>query len=312
MKTALLAYLLLFVTLTYGQCPPGNVTFNSQADVNQFITTYPNCSTISGDLLITGPVTNLSALDYLISVEGDIIITNTQINTVSNFSSLALVLNTIEISENNMLTEIIGFNALIDLGTIFKIENNQNLVTINGFNNATDVFGDFWINNNASLQTMDGFSSLTTVHSFFGINDCPLLVSIPSFNNINYVSWAIQFFNTGLTDLSGFDNLSSIGGIDPTSGFNISNNENLVTVSGFNCLETITFDLLIQENPLLETISGLASLNSVGQFFTIRNNATLESLNGLQNLTSVSSAGYEGTVVLDIHNNPQLSDCNAL
>ena len=311
MKTTLLAFL-LFTTLLYGQCPIGDVTFNSQADVNNFVENYPNCDTISGHLFITGTVNNLSALDYLLNIEGDLIIRDTQLTTVSNFNSLIEVLNTIEISDNTMLTEVVGFNELIHLSMLFLIQNNPNLVTINGFNNATAVFGDFSLNANTSLQTVIGFSSLTTVGSFLGINDSPSLISIPSFNNLNFIGWSVQFFNTGLTDISGFDNLTSIGDIDPTSGFVIGSNQNLVSISGFNCLESIEFDLLIQDNPLLETISGLCSLESVGQFFTIRNNASLTSLNGLQSLTSVSRTGYETSVVLEIHDNPQLSDCDPL
>ncbi|WP_396601041.1 T9SS type B sorting domain-containing protein [Algibacter sp. R77976] len=311
MKTILLAFL-VFTTLTYGQCPEGDVTFNSQVDVNNFIESYPNCDNISGNLLITGSVTNLSSLDYITSIEGDFIIRDTQLTTISNFNTLKEVLTIIDISENAVLTEIQGFNSLIDLGFLFKIENNPNLVTVNGFNNATDVFGDLWINGNSALQTINGYNKLVTVREFFGINDSPLLTSIPSFNNLNYVGWGIQFYNTGLTDIPDFDNLTSIGGIDPTSGFNVSNNQNLVSISGFNCLENIVFDFLIQENPKLENIMGLSSLVNVGQFFTIRNNVSLTTLNGLQNLSSVSTTGYENTVVLNIHDNPQLTDCDPL
>ena len=311
MKITLIACL-LFTTLLYGQCPVGDVVINSQLDVDQFVSDYPNCDTINGDLLISGPVTNLSTLDYLQSIEGEFIIQNTQLTTISNFDSLIGVLNRIQFSDNALLTEIVGFNALIDLGSLFSIENNPNLVTINGFNNATDVFGDFWINNNASLETINGFGRLATVRDFLAINDSPLLVSIPSFNNLIYVGWSIQFHNTGLTDIPGFENLNAIGGIDPTSGFVISNNLNLVTISGFNCLESVAYDFFILDNPLLENIMGLSSLESVGQFFTIRNNASLATLNGLQDLTSVSTTGYETTVVFEIHDNPQLSDCDPL
>ena len=311
MKITLIACL-LSTTLLYGQCPVGDVVINSQLDVDQFVSDYPNCDTINGDLLISGPVTNLSTLDYLQSIEGEFIIQNTQLTIISNFDSLIGVLNRIQFSDNALLTEIVGFNALIDLGSLFSIENNPNLVTINGFNNATDVFGDFWINNNASLETINGFGRLATVRDFLAINDSPLLVSIPSFNNLIYVGWSIQFHNTGLTDIPGFENLSAIGGIDPTSGFVISNNLNLVTISGFNCLESVAYDFFILDNPLLENIMGLSSLESVGQFFTIRNNASLATLNGLQDLTSVSTTGYETTVVFEIHDNPQLSDCDPL
>ncbi|WP_299099909.1 T9SS type B sorting domain-containing protein [uncultured Winogradskyella sp.] len=299
-------------TFAYGQCPSSDVTLNSQAAVTDFITNYPNCDTISGDLIITGNVTDISGLDNITSIDGKLVINNTQLTSVEDFNNLAYVLYSIEITNNDFITEIDGFNGLIDLGALFIVENNASLEALTGFNEATAVFGDFWINYNPLLETISGFDILTTAYGFFGITNCPILSSIPSFNNLNYVSWGIQFNNVGLTDIADFDNLTAIGGVDAASGFIVSNNQNLISVSGFNCLDTITFDFLIQDNPVLENIYGLSSLSSVGQFFTIRNNASLASLNGLQNLSTVSSTGYENTVVFQIFNNSQLSDCDSL
>jgi gliding motility-associated-like protein len=312
LKIKRLVCLLFFTNLIWAQCPPGDVTFNSQADVNTFTNTYPDCDNIAGNLIITGTVNNLSSLDYIKSIEGDLLIRNTQLTTISNFDVLSLVLRTIQITDNNRLTEITGFNALLDLGFYFNIDNNPNLITIEGFNRATDVFGDYWINNNTLLQTVEGFGRLKSIGGFLGFNDCPALNSIPSFNITTFIGWSIQFFNTGLTTIAGFDNLTSIGSVNPTSGFLVSNNQNLISISGFNCLTNIEYDLLIQSNPVLENISGLSSLERVGQFFTIRNNATLTTLNGLQALTVISRTGYETTEVFQIHDNPQLSDCNSL
>lgn len=311
MKKVLL-FCFLVSALLHGQCPSGNVTFNTQADVDQFIEDYPNCDTITGNLLITGTVNNLTALDYLQSIEGEFIILDTQLTTISNFNSLSEISSNIQISNNALLTEIIGFNALIDLGLWIMIENNPSLDTINGFNTITDIFGNFLINHNSSLQTISGFNGLVVVHGILGINENPLIAEIPSFNNLNNIGWSFQISSTALTEISGFSNLTSIGSVDPTSKFVVLNNPNLVSISGLNCLENITNDFLIQENPLLENIIGLSSLQNVGRFFTIRNNASLSTLNGLQNLTSVSSTGYETTVVFEILNNPQLSDCDPL
>ncbi|WP_189358925.1 T9SS type B sorting domain-containing protein [Algibacter mikhailovii] len=312
MKTILLACLLFFVNLLWAQCPSGAVTLNSQSDVNNFVAMYPNCDNISGDLIIDGPITDLSALDYIDAIEGDFVIANTELISISNFSSLTLFLNKLEISNNEKLVEITGFNALIDLGNLFIIENNPNLVRIDGFNSATDAFGDLWINGNTSLQFISGFGKLVRVYKLLGISNSPLLQSIPSFNNMNSVGRTIQFTNTGLTDLLGFDNLSIIGGLNSTLGLGVSNNQNLGAISGFNCLKNIEFDLSIKDNPQLKSIVGLSSLERVGRFFSIGNNTSLLSLNGLQNLIEVSRPGYEAALVFEIYDNPQLSDCNAL
>ncbi len=311
MKKALL-FCWLFSTLIYGQCPPGNVTFNTQADVDNFIATYPTCDIINGELFITGAVTDLSALDYLQTIDDALIIRNTQLTTISNFNTLSVIYNTIDIADNTLLETITGFNGLDHLSMLFFINNNPNLNTINGFNNATDVFFDFWIGNNPSLQSITGFSNLQNVGEFMAFNDCPQLTSIPSFNNLTSIGWSVQFYNTGMTDISGFENIALIGGFDPTSGFVISNNQDLESISGFCSLARIEYDLLIQDNPVLVDLSGLKSLESVGQFFTIRSNASLATLNGFQSLTEISRPGYEGVETVSIHDNPMLTDCDPL
>ncbi|MDB4292892.1 T9SS type B sorting domain-containing protein [Maribacter sp.] len=309
MRTTLLA-LLLFTSILHSQCPAGNVTLNSQVEVDQFVTMYPNCERISGYLLITGDVNDLSALASLQYIEDDLIIRDTQLTTISNFNSLIEVIGRIEISRNMGLTEIFGFNELLILGFQFYIEENPSLITINGFNKATDADGEFLINRNTSLLTIVGFSALEVFQTDFEINDSPELSSIPNFNRVTCIGSSFTLNNTGLTDITGFNMLLEIQGLAP--GFIISNNQNLAAISGFNSLESIGWDLLIEENPLLKTIAGLCSLTSVYHFFTIRNNASLISLNGLQNLSTVSINGNEVNITLEIINNPELSDCNPL
>ena len=51
------------------QCPPGHVQFNSQSEVDQFIIDYPNCTVISGDLYISGGITDLMGLQNITSIE---------------------------------------------------------------------------------------------------------------------------------------------------------------------------------------------------------------------------------------------------
>lgn len=43
------------------QCPPGDVTFSSQEEVDDFVATYPNCTEITGNMLI-GSFTDISVL----------------------------------------------------------------------------------------------------------------------------------------------------------------------------------------------------------------------------------------------------------
>jgi len=50
----LLSGSLFFSHVSFGQCPNGDVTLVTQAQVNQFANSYPNCTTIAGALTIGG------------------------------------------------------------------------------------------------------------------------------------------------------------------------------------------------------------------------------------------------------------------
>ena len=310
-----LTYYFLFITsIVFGQCPPIGipVDINGQAELDAFIATYTNCTNLENELFITGDVTDLSGLDFLETAAG-IFIDNTQITEISNFGALDMVYNTIQITNNSLLETITGFENLQTLSMVFSVQNNPNLTTISGFNNATSV--EFWISvsNNPILQTISGFQNFQSCFGFMAFNDCPLLTSIPSFNNLITVGDFIQFFNIGLSDISGFENLTTIGGgIEMTLSLSVGNNQSLSSISAFCSLEELEDDLLIQDNPILVNLSGLKSLRIVGQTMTIRNNASLATLNGLQSLEEISRPGYEGTDTVMIHDNPMLSDCDPL
>ena len=92
MKTRLL-YLLtalgvLFTTAILAQCPTGNVSFNSQAEVDAFGTNFPNCTTINGSIFMenTNDITDLSPLGNITSVSGSIKIDN--LNMLNDLSGL--------------------------------------------------------------------------------------------------------------------------------------------------------------------------------------------------------------------------------
>lgn len=303
---------ILFTIFVSGQCPIGNVVLNSQEGVDDFVLTYPNCETILGDLFITGDVNDLSALNYLRSIDGNLIIQDTQLTTISNFENLNLISNNLVVIVNQSLIGIEGFNSITSIGGDFILVNNPNLFVLNGFNNLLNILDNFQVNSNKLLETIDGFENLETIDGFLEFNDCPFLVTVPNFNKLKAINSFIAFNNTGLISISGFDNLSSIDGTNSTSGLKITNNNMLDEIAGFFCLKTIAYDIVIHDNYLLESIKGLNSLERVGHFFSIINNNELSELYGFQSLAYVASSAYESSVVFTMQNNSQLSNCSSL
>ena len=67
LSIALIAYCL--TSLFAQPCLPEGITFNTQAQIDNFQTNYPNCTEIEGGVQITGDdITNLDGLSVITSI----------------------------------------------------------------------------------------------------------------------------------------------------------------------------------------------------------------------------------------------------
>src|SRR5690606_24642281 len=120
---------------SYGQCPPGNVYFTTQAEVDNFAVNYPNCTVINGNLDIQGfsSITNLSGLSQIIEVDGYLqIMSSLTLNSLSGLDNLQSVGDFLRIGDINVST-LTGLDNLSSVsGNFIVIENNDNLQNLNG------------------------------------------------------------------------------------------------------------------------------------------------------------------------------------
>ena len=61
-KKLTLCFFLLINQLLFSQCPVGNVNLGTQSEVDVFLSTYPTCEIIDGDLIIGSSVTDISGI----------------------------------------------------------------------------------------------------------------------------------------------------------------------------------------------------------------------------------------------------------
>jgi hypothetical protein len=134
--------------------------------------------------------------------------------------------------------------------------------------------------NNTQLETLRGctkiIGNLDIRGSFqptFSIFDC-----------LREITGRISIYNiaTGLTTISGFGALNSVGGY-----FSINQNAALTTISGFGALNSVGGFFEIIQSAALNEISGFGELNSVLGNFAISNNAALTTISGFGALNSV-------------------------
>lgn len=108
----------------------GNITLNSQADVDRFSGHY-----VGGDLIISGQdIVDLSNLQVLTSVKGSLII-----------------------KDNPLLVNITGLNSVLEVGFV-SIANNPRLISIDALH-ALCRCGGMYIGENAVLKTIKCFNS---------------------------------------------------------------------------------------------------------------------------------------------------------
>ncbi len=260
MKYLLCFFLTLSTMFTFSQCPPGNVTFSSQQEIDDFPIDYPLCHDIAGDVIISGAdITNLDGLSSIQTIAGNLTIKdNSALVSLDGLSNLEELGSDLYIISNNALSNIVGFTSLSSVNYI-SIKSNGSLIDIDGFSALTQLTESLWVVHNPLLESINGFSSLSVIEGYLYISDDDVLV-----------------------DLGGFSSLSSIGDF-----LTIDGNNSLVNLNGLNSLTTIGTDLSIYQNSSLTSLEGLSSLSSIAGHMYIWNNASLESLNGLSALSSV-------------------------
>ncbi len=174
-----------FTTLL--QCPTGDVTLYSQADVNNFATNYPNCTEITGYLYIGGSnITDLSPLNNIQSVGGYLNIeSNSQLTNLDGLSNLTQIGGFLAFQSNDILENLDGLGNLTQIGGYLNIYYNSQLTNLDGLGNLTQIGGNLYITSNSQLTNLDGLSALESINGSLFIYDNPVLTDISGLQNID-------------------------------------------------------------------------------------------------------------------------------
>ncbi|GEQ85607.1 hypothetical protein ULMS_11150 [Patiriisocius marinistellae] len=240
-------------------CPPGVISLSSQAEVNEFQSTYPNCTSLVEGLTISGQdITNLLPLNQITQV-GDLTIEQ-------NFNLTSL----------NGLENIITFQSFIIGEPVrLKIISNPELVSLQGLSSLVNTEGlNMSISVNSSLENLDGLQGLQGTVSTLNIIGNDALLDLEGLSSIQTVDNFYIENNDVLNSLSGLDDLLVTGrlfvenndmlevldfpnAIDPICGFTISGNEVLTSIDGFvdSYSGACNIDFRITDNPNLSNCS---------------------------------------------------------
>lgn len=291
------------------QCPPSDVTFSNQAEVDAFVATYPNCTEIPGNLrIVSEDVSDLTGLSVITSIVGDLFISwNESLASLSGLDNINSVGGLLNVAYNDNLTSLSGLNNISTVGLGLTIQFNDNLTSLSDLANLNSVGADLRINWNESLTNLSGLHNLSSVGGDFDISRHDNLPSLVGLNNLSFIGGYLTIEeNDNLISLNGLENLSSIEGIELINNMNLSSlsalnnlnaiggdlyvfgNENLTSLSGLDNISSVGGSLVISSNESLTSLSPLSNLSSVGGFLSFSDNRLLEDFSGLDHITSIS------------------------
>jgi hypothetical protein len=265
-KSKWLFNITLFIYLSsHAQVYEGDLKLSSQAEVNAF-----HHKEILGSLIIGGNDTSSDIID------------------LTPLSSLTYIRGTLNIINNDLLTNLDGMDSLQI--TFYGPEHNLNIYYNDALINLIGL-GDC---SNAWTVSIQSNSSLTSMEGLYvnpeDLNICSnnALTNIDALKNIGGL-WNLRISeNASLTNLEGLKNLNSV-----KSDIHIVGNESLVNLDGLkNLRELWGYGLLdICNNASLTNLDGLENLISVGHL-RIHNNISLYSFCGLYTLLCNGGGGW--------------------
>ncbi len=198
----------------------GNLILKTQADVNAFGAQGYNV--IDGALYIGDPSTEANT-----PVPSDI-------TDLSPLHTITSVVRQLEIQSNPLLTSLQGLSNITVVSGLV-VNANENLTSLDGLTN---------------LSIIEGNSILTGQAVFTGgvisLLDNPSLTSVEGLSSINpQVLSRVSINNTGLTSLTGLENITNVATLQ------IINNDNLTSLAALQGLSGIDTTVFIFGNAIL-------------------------------------------------------------
>lgn len=230
MKLLIASIFSLFNLLLHAQTYSGSLTLSSQAELDSF-----NYTEVLGSLSIQGAdINDLSNLNMLTSVNGDIVIQNNDLLiNIDSFNNLVSLGGGVLVYDNPKLSSFAGFNKLKETGDNIDFWYNDSLASITAFPALVTAGWSLEFGGNPMLEKLPDLPMLETISSSLFVMDNTGLKDISGLKSLKYVDWSFNVSgNTSLADLCGIYNLLNITQSYSGNGtFDVSNNDASLPVS---------------------------------------------------------------------------------
>lgn len=306
---------------------PGELSILSSIDVDLHLDGLKNLTHLGeldaseyGDEYTSLTATDLTGLDSLVTVDGDVYLASwPALTSLHGLESLTSVGGNLFVQGVPALESLRGLDALTSVGGDLYIYSVPVLSDVGALASLRTVGGDVSIvgslvEDYSALQGLErvggelglsglSASALPTLNpsasfgglSFYGFQSCDLA----QFGHLTELPAGLSLGGLSITSTDGFGELVRTGGLS------VSDNQDLLDLSGFQHLGEVSGRVYVGDNPHLTSIEGLSSLVEVGGDLEITNNDSLATLSGLENLTHIG-----GT--LEISGDDRLTQLDAL
>lgn len=271
-----------------------SLTFSSQADIDNFAVNNPGCTSIDGDVLISGrDILNLDGLSSITNISGFLLINdNLFLNSLAGLSAVTHVGGEINIEMNSSLPNLTGLENLSSIGSSLRIVSNLSLVNISALGKITSVNGFLSVGANPYVASLSGLENITTINGPISIALNNRLKDMDGLSGLTSINGYIFIIgNRSLISLTGLTSLTSLFSKgSPSIYITISENNALTTLSGLDNIDTSPVGYLKLENSTMLSYCGVKSIcNFLSRPNTnlIRGNAT-----GCNNQVEISSTAY--------------------
>ena len=211
-KLQILIIVLFILSGAKGQnCLPGGIKFSTQAQIDNFQNNYPGCTHIEGEVIITG--TDISKLDGLSALrsigESLLIYENYSLKSLAGLDNLSHIGKGLYI-EYTSLDSLAGLDNLVFIGGELKIHFNQSLSSLKGLDKVDSIGGDIMVSVNNSLASLEGLEGLHSVKGDLTIRNNDSLVSLVALKRLHAIGGYLQVsHNHSLASLAGLDNINA-------------------------------------------------------------------------------------------------------
>lgn len=279
----LLVVFFLLGTLSFvnaQSCPTVGGSFNSQADVDDFVATYGGSCNAVGYLILKGDF-DYSGLSFIDTVYNLLLIQNS-ITSLDGLQNVKYVNRFSAMSNTNISLPDIGTLDLKSVENSIRLRNVE-IPDLSFLDDITTINEDFWLFSVSFTNTLSpSMPNLNSVEDLRIQNLSPLVNLSSFYSNLEFIG-SLSLEGMGINDIQ------TLLSIDTLQGLHLQDNSSLVNLN-FN-----GFDMLKSIEIYGNSIQAISNLNITSLDLLLIQDTNLNSLNFLNNVSEIKNLQLVGT-----------------